>query len=314
MSLPSPALTVPTLSDWQLYYAGPALSGVTFGPAPFFWQPKPTGLDLPNIRNGDSNQPRSRGDYIGLDVDDIRDLTVTFDVGGSNLGGYASVQAALSALRAVTNTQGTTEYPLWIKLPNFPLSVMMCRVRKRNFPPDLAYSLGNLAQNCAIQFHAADPYFYAAPTLDPSVGLPTPGLGFGFNMTFNLNFGGASGGNTLSVFNTGDVPCYPLLTITGPCLNPSISNTSMPGNPTLTFDIQLSAGDQLLINTDFPQSVTYFADGSNTGSTRMNTLQPGYAWWALPPGQSIIAFNSQDITAVAGTLTVDWTSAFSSIV
>lgn len=297
-----------------MYYSGPASAGVVFGPAPFYWQPKPTGLDLPNIRNGDSNQPRSRGDYIGLDVDDARDLTVTFDIGGSNFGSYANLQSALNALRAVTNTQGTTEYPLWLQLPNFGLVAMMCRVRKRNLPPDLTFSLGNLAQNCAIQFHAADPYFYAAPTLDPSVGLPTPGLGFSFNMTFNLNFGGASGGNTISVDNTGDAPCYPLLTITGPCTNPSISNTSMPGNPTLTFDIVLNTGDQLIINTDYPQSVTYFANGSVTGATRMNTLQSGYAWWALPPGVSVISFNSQDITKVNGTLTMDWTSAFSSII
>lgn len=316
MSLPSPALTVPTLSDWEMFYSGPQAyaDGVTFGPAPFYWQPKPTGLDMAPMDSGDSKKPRDRGDYPGLNVFAARDLTVTFDVGGSNMGSYATLQSALNALRAVTNTQGNTEYPLWLQLPNFGLVAMMCRVTKRNLPPDLAFSLGNLAQNCAIQFHATDPYFYAAPTLDPSVGLPTPGLGLSFDLSFNLSFGGASGGNTISVDNTGDAPCYPLLTITGPCTNPSVTNLSISGSPTLMFDIVLNAGDQLIIDTDTPQSVTYFASGSSTGSTRMNTLQSGYAWWAIVPGVNVIEFNSQDTSAAAGTLTVDWTSAFSSVV
>lgn len=314
MSFPSSSLAVPTLSDWQMFYQGPAAVGISFGPAPFYWKPKPTGLDLPNMRTGDSSRPRTRGQYIGLDVDDARDLTVTFDIGGSSFGSYSNLQGALNALRAVTNTQGTTEYPLWIKLPNLGLMAMMCRVTKRNIQPDLTFSLGNMAQNCIIQFHATDPYFYAAPTLDPSVGLPTPGLGFSFNLSFNFSFGGSSTPNLITVNNLGDAPCYPLLTINGPCLNPSISNTSMTGNPTLTFDIQLLTGDKLIIDLDTPSSATYYASGSLNGASVMNTLQSTYAFWALLPGVNIIAFDSSDTTVVAGTLAMQWSSAYSSVV
>lgn len=300
-----------------MFYQGPAATGVTFGPStPFGITKNIAGLDLPNIRNGDSSKPRTRGQYVGLDVDDARDMTLTFDVGpfSSGFGSYGTLEGALSAVRAVTNTQGTTEYPLWVQLPNLGLLAMMCRVRKRNVSPDIVFSAGNMAQGAIIQFHADDPYFYAAPTLNPSVGLPTPGLGFDFALSFAFSFGGASSGNTITVVNAGDAPCYPLCTITGPCLDPSITNLSMPGSPTLTFDIQLLTGAQLIVDLDTPQSATYFAAGSSVGSTAMNTLQPNYAFWALLPGTNVISFNSADTSPVAGTLTMDWSSTYSSVV
>lgn len=315
MSLPSPSLSIPTLSNFQWFYQGPAATGITMGPGTPFGFTKFEGIDLPGIRNGDSARPRTRGQYVGLDVDDARDITLTLDVGpfASNFGGYGTLEGALAALRKVTNTQGTTEYPLWVQLPNLGLLAIMARCRKRAIPVDIPFAFGNLAQNVAMQFHATDPYFYASPTLDPSVGLPTPGLGFGFNLAFNFSFGGGSSPNTLTVTNSGDAPCYPQLVITGPCLNPSISNTSMTGNPTLTFDIQLFTGDQFVIDLDL-QSALYTASGSSVAASRLNTLQANSTWWALPPGSNVIAFNSGDTSPAAGTLAVNYSSAYSSVV
>jgi Phage tail protein len=316
MSLPSPTLSVPTLSNYQWFFQGAAATGVTLGPNTPFGFKKLEGIDLPSIRNGDSARPRTRGQYVGLDVIDARDITLTLDIGplSTNFGGYGTLQGALNALRAVTNTQGTTEYPLWVQLPNFGLVAIMARCRKRSIPVDIPFTFG-LAQNAVVQFHTTDPYFYASPTLAPSVSLPTPGIGFGFlpsGMSFNLSFGGGTTANTVTVTNSGDAPCYPQLVITGPCLNPSISNASLPGNPTLTFDIQLFAGDKFVIDLDM-QSALYTASGSSLASPRLNTLQANSTWWAVIPGTNVVTFNSQDTTAAAGTLALWYSSAFSSV-
>lgn len=270
------------------------------------------GLDLPNVRNGDSSRPRTRGQYVGLDVLDFRDITLTMDV-GPPFATYSTLEGALSALRAVTNTQGTTEYPLWLQMPNLGLLVTMCRCRKRNIDVDIAFSAGSLAQNISLQFHATDPYWYSSPTQDPSAGLPGPAGGFTFPLSFPLTFGAGVSPNTLTAVNAGDAPCYPQLVITGPCLEPAISNTSMPGVPSLTFDIQLFAGDELVIDLDL-QSAMYYPAGSTVGQTALATLLPNSNWWALLPGTNIIAFDSSNPALDTGTLTVNWASAFSSVV
>lgn len=282
------------------------------GPNTPFEFKKFEGLDLPNIRNGDSSRPRTRGQYVGLDIMDFRDTTLTLDV-GPPFGTYSNLAGALAALRAVTNTQGTTEYPLWLQMPNIGLLVTMCRCRKRNIPVDIVFSNGSLAQNVSLQFRSSDPYWYSSPTLDPSAGLPGPAGGFTFPLTFPLTFGAGVAPNTLTAINTGDAPCYPQLVISGPCLAPSMTNLSMPGVPTLVFDIQLFAGDELVVDLDM-QSAMYFPSGSSVGQTALATLEPNSNWWALLPGTNIIGFNSSDPILDTGTLTVNWASAFSSVV
>lgn len=282
------------------------------GPGTPFEFTKFEGLDLPNIRNGDSSRPRTRGQYIGLDIMDFRDTTLTMDV-GPPFGGYSNLTGALAALRAVTNTQGTTEYPLWLQMPNLGLLVTMCRCRKRNIPVDIVFSAGSLAQNVNLQFHSTDPYWYSSPTLDPATGLPGPAGGFSFPLTFPLTFGAGNTPNTVTAVNAGDAPCYPQLVITGPCHSPSFANTSMPGNPTLAFNITINTGDELVVDLDM-QSALYYPAGSSVGQTALATLAPNSNWWALLPGTNIIAFYSSNPSVDTGTLTVNWASAFSSVV
>ena len=287
--------------------------GVTMGPGTPFGLKKFEGLGKAPVRKGNTARARVRGSFVGLNLLGERDVTLTLDVGpiGSGFSPYSDLQAALSALSTAMSTEGTTEYPLWLKLPNKGLLCMMARVDKADIPVDIVYALGHLAEDCAIQFEATDPYWYAAPTLDPSVGLPTPGIGFGFSFGFNLGFGGSTTPNTITATNSGDVPCYPMLVITGPCLNPTVTNQSIAGNPSITCDIQLNTGDQLVIDCDM-QTVLYYPAGSNIGASRLNTLQPGFSFFSLVPGSNVVAFNSSDTTSVAATLALWYSSAYSS--
>jgi hypothetical protein len=313
MSLIPSTVTWPSLTNWQVSFQGTSSSAVVFGPAPFYIQSKGMeGFDLPASRTGDTNRPRARGEFIGLDEFSGRDLVLTVDIGGSVYGSYANLEAALAAVRAATNTAdlGNVEYPMFVQFPNAPLLGTMVRVRKRAFTPTMAMALGNLAQDYAIQFHATDPFFYSQTQVS-TVGLSTPLGGFGFPLSFNLSFGGGTALGTLTLTNYGDVECYPVLTITGPCTYPAITNLTISGLPVIQFGVTMVTGDTLVIDTDLKTAV-YTPSGSSSSYSVMSTLQQGWAWWSMAPGTSQIQFTSLDSSYVAGTLVVQWASAYSS--
>ena len=306
MSLPSPNLSVPTLAVDQAQFQGPQ-GTITFGATtPWEWT-KVEGIGKPKVRSGNTPRPRVRGSFVGLNLLDVRTITFTLDI-GPPFGSYTNLKGALTAMRSAISTEGTTEYPLYIQLPNYPLLACMARVTGFDPPYDFAADIGGqgtgLMKGIPLQFEAVDPYFYATPTIAPTVGLPTPGLGFSFPITFPLSFGGGTTANQVNVLNNGNVPCYPTLVITGPCLNPSVQNLSITGGPTLFFNIQLNSGDTLTVDCD-QQTIMYTPSGSTTGSPYSQILSAGSTFFTLTPtGYNTIAFNSQDTSAVAGTLAV----------
>jgi hypothetical protein len=300
LSFPSPSATVPTLAAYQFSY-----NGVTIGPGAGLELQKIEGLDQPDVRTGDAGRARDTGDFIGLDLLQGRTITLTGQL-ASTTGN--TLTQNWTALAGATLPGGTTEEPLFFNLPQFGTLVSMCRVRKRSMPIDIPFAFGGLA-NAVLQFQASDPRLYATPTQSSTVGLPTPNAGFGFPLSFNFAFGGGGTVGVLSLTNYGNIETRPLLVITGPCTTPTVTNNSIAGSPYLSFGVTMNTGDQLIIDTDM-HTATYFTAGSSLGSSRMSTLQTGSSWWTMQPGVSSIAFSSQDAVSVAGTLTVEFASAY----
>lgn len=301
MSLPPPTLPVPTLSNDQLSF-----QGVTLGASTPFGLKKLEGLEKTDVRSGNTERPRTRGAFVGTNLLKTRTITASLDV-GPPFGSYSNLPGALAALRKASSTEGTTEYPLWVQLPGFPLVCAMARVIKKSLPYDVSADLGQLIQGGSIQWEATDPYLYAAPSTAPSVGLPGPTGGFAFPLGFNLSFGGAATPNQLSIQNTGNVECWPVLVITGPCLNPSVQQLSIAGSPTLSFQISLNAGDRLVVDCD-EQSILYYPSGQSVGAAYPNILGSGSTFFSLLQGTNLIAFNSQDTSLASGTLAV-WSTS-----
>ncbi len=291
MAFPASSVTPPTLSNWQAYYNGVKF-GVGGGAYAFY---AITGLfGDAAMRTGDTPRPRDQGEWIGLDLYSGRDFTMDTDV----ISDGTSVQHALEALGSALQVGGTTENPFYIQLPNLPLLVTMARCRKWDYPINISYGAG-LVSPVATAFHSTDPRIYTAPTNTATCGLPTPSAGFKFALAFNLSFGGGTGNNSVTVVNSGNFEMRPIITIAGPCLNPSISNGSITGNPTLQFGFQLNSGDSLVVDLDAHTAVL------NGTSSRLNTMQPGFVWWNLPASSTnVISFNSQDTSLAAGTMTV----------
>lgn len=255
------------------------------------------------------------GDSLGYEWQGFAGASESVPASGwGKYGIYGNALAGpLRALDTACVTEGALEYPLWIQIPGFPLVCTMARVINKDLKYNVAADLGGIVEGATVQWESTDPYFYSAPTSTTTIGLPTPGVGFTFPLTFNWSFGGGSSANMATIVNAGNVSCWPVLVITGPCLNPSVSNLSVAGNPTLSFDVQLNAGDVLVVDCDM-ESIVFFAAGAAVGSPAPQVSSPGSSYFACPPGNSVFAFNSQDTSPASGTLTVWSASAYSGLI
>jgi hypothetical protein len=304
VAFPSPTATVPTLSAYQISFNGLVMGAGASG----IEIKEIDGLDVEAVRSGDAARARDRGEFAGLDLLGGRDITVKVDL--STIGA-SSFGAALQALAAVMIPAGATEAPWFINLPfaNWGTLACMARPRTRAWKIDIPFAFGGLSQDQAPMWHATDPLFYSTPTSEASCTLATiTDKGFTFPFTFPLSFGGAESPSSITIDQGGNIDCRPILVITGPVTKPSISNSSLPNNPTITFDVTLSAGEQLVVDTDLGTALIY-VPGTSVGSPAASTLVAGSQWWSLYPGTNVINYNAS-ATAGGSTLTLQYANAW----
>ena len=308
MTFPDPSLTPPTLAPWQFSFGG-----YVFGDTCVFDPDVITGLgSMPAVVGTNLPRPREHGEFAGVKVMGGRDLLFSGDIVANDVG----ILSTLMALATVT-VPVQAEAPLWFNLPGYGNLAVLCRPEKRDIPMDLAYSLG--VARASVQWHATDPRVYS-PGITASVGLPAPLGGMTFPMTFPLTFGGGGSFGAITAVNAGDIEMRPTFTITGPCTNPVVQNTTTGwylafSNPAQT-GYTLNPGDTLAVDTDL-RTVVYTSSGSSTGAARRNWLVPGAIWpdevggiGGIAPGSNSIEFSSGDSSSVSALLTLNWASAY----
>lgn len=311
MSFPDPSVPAPALTPYQLSFRGLAFGGLN--PASAYQTVDITGgLDLPAVQAGDVQRPLSGGEFIGVDVPGGRDIALDLLVKTNAV----SFDNARQALGAVFQSTGDVEFPLFLAL-NSGTYACMARPRKFNFPMDINWTVAQAVKVAAL-LHSTDSRWYASPSKTATVAMPsdygTSGLTVPAPVPWVLSAGSAGG--LLDCWNLGMVPMFPELVITGPCTSASISNLSIAGSPTISFNVSLNAGDTLTIDTDF-QTVTYLSAGSSAGAPRDNSEVAGSTWWPLLPANGpdgTGAANVIQFTAAGGTaqtsLTVNWADAY----
>jgi hypothetical protein len=151
----------------------------------------------------------------------------------------------------------------------------------------------------SIQLAAPDPLRYGADVHQAVCGLPTPGPGIVFPLTFPVVFA-PSGTGALSAENDGTALAWPVWTITGPCNQPVIRNDST--GQWLAFGLRLLAGDVLTV--DVAAHTVQVG-----GASRRSFLVPGSGWFGLRPGGNTISFGALDTDATAQ-LAVTWRDAW----
>ncbi len=311
MAFPPSSLSAPSLSAFQMYF-----NGVTFGPAPFRLRGADgKGLDgvrgMPGVRAGDAGRPRDQGEFAGLNVLPGRTVTITIDV-GPPFGSYSNLKTAMTALATALVPAGTTQYPLYYSEDGTTTYVGYARCLMSTAEVNNVYALGNLAQGISMAFKLLDPRWYVAPTQTVTIGLLGSGGGLVFPLIFPIDFNANITGSpdTAQITNLGNIDTRPLLTITGPCTNPIVANTSTVGDPYIGFTVKMATGDTLVIDLDM-HSAVYTPYQAATGYSVLSQLATGSTWWTLPAGATnTIAFGSSDAGVPAGTCTIQWASAY----
>ena len=306
MSFPSPSLSPPSLENFQFSY-----NGLKMGASTPFGVLQAEGLNLPDVRNGDTNWPRDHGQALGLDLMGGADIILDLWVKSNG----TSVQSAQLELAEATAVRPSEEIPLWFQLPNLPLLCVMCRPRKRPFKIESDYAAGNIAKP-ELLLHRTDPRIYGAGQASTlTLATPTGGLAFptGFPLTFS------STTPSTVVLANGNTEMRPQVVFTGPITNPTVENGTIASSPFVKIvnpeetSYTVLAGDQLLLDLGTPHLALYYAGGialGNEPNDVMSWVTSTSTWWDLLPGNNTVRFYSNDASNPGGTATINWAPAY----
>lgn len=128
--------------------------------------------------------------------------------------------------------------------------------------------------------------------------------GFGFNLGFDLSFGGGGVVGQLLIDNAGDAYTPPRLKVSGPVTNPIISNVTTGEEIRLIYT--LAEGEYLEIDTR-SDDVAVLLNGVTDRYSALDFVNSDI--WQLSPGVNDVRLQASSIAAPA-TLTVNWRDAW----
>ncbi|MFD7995519.1 phage distal tail protein [Streptomyces mexicanus] len=292
------------LTDWQY-----DLGGVVIGAGTVVNVIEVTGLGRPPVRDSDVDQPSMDGQFAGPDYWSGRQIQ--FDAAIVAPGDPAACQDMVAALQAVTDAadvrlvggQGMT---LRIKRPGRPVKQLTVRARKLD-PEDKQIIHGYVPLD--MEFLAHDPTLYAdtVSTTEIPLGWLTGG-GFAAPVVapIYVQDGTVAADRPGWVTNNGDADAWPIIRITGPCANVTITHVAS-GRSLALPTLNLAAGRWIEIDTR-PRFRTITWDNGGNASTY---LSPGSRLdlFSIPPGTSEMRWTAFDNTNSAR-LRLTWRDAY----
>lgn len=247
----------------------------------------------PDLRVQDDIRGYLDGYFSGRDFLNGRNLTFTLQVMNDANG---SMQTYLAQLKANLTPQQTGTGSLQFILPGRNLQLLNARVRKREIVLDPEYVYGRSIAH--VEMFCPDPRIYdnATQTLNLT---PSSGLGRVYDRIYNLVYNTGVAGNSGTATNNGNTTTWPTFTITGPCTNPVVLNSTT--SAAISFVVTMSGNDVLVIDPEL-RSVTL------NGVSARNLLLNSSTWWGLPPGSTTIGFSAQ--SSSGATLAATWRNAY----
>lgn len=213
-----------------------------------------TGIDSPEVRESfelivEGDGGRHFDFYHGR-----RPITIS-GIFNPNIYG-ASANSNATRLLQATNAMRDDAVLRWQVTGGSPVEIAV----RRNAPPRIT---GNRSKEFLISLVAADPRVYSQAA-----------------KVFNAYylFGGAGGALT----NSGSAESFPVVTLTGPIVNPIIGNTTTGKSISLTKT--LTAGQSLEI--DFLNRTIRTETGANSYSALNYTSSE---WWGFMPGSNTVS-------------------------
>jgi hypothetical protein len=141
--------------------------------------------------------------------------------------------------------------------------------------PQGRQSAGPTWQTVTVDLTASDPCWFEDALEQHLQGLAG---GLAFPVAFPAHFAFVS--PTVTIDNPGDVESPVTIRVTGPALNPVITNATTGESIGLTVD--LAPGEWVEIRTAFGAASCRLHDGSSA----MGAVQPGSTFWQMQPGDN----------------------------
>lgn len=258
-------------------------------------------VDITAVKGLDSAKYReTRRDHEGVDggfVDAEWETGREISLVGTVYNNGTALESYLDSLKE-NYAPVTTPVPFYFITETGQQRLIFVKPLGCEYDWELARRLGMV--EATFKMYAEDPRIYDTnlQIINFTMGA-TVTSGFAFNMAFNLTFGGVSATpDGKFVTNSGNRPTPAIFTITGPVTTPIIVNDTVGVN--LTFDIDLAAGETLVIDT------ANHTVRLNGGINRRNTLLVPN-WFLLGKGQSFIRFRG---SAGSGTMTLQFRNAW----
>ncbi|MFI9807616.1 phage distal tail protein [Streptomyces sp. NPDC052301] len=255
--------------------------------------------DLPDYDTSDADHPTSHGAWPGARYAKPR------KVGGTvwTLPPQDDTASSLAAMRALRQALllGDEERWLAVRLHGETLAVR-ARVSQRVLAADRTYTTQGVSK-ASVQWYATDPRRYAVDEQTAVTGPPQPESGLTWPLTWPLYWGQTATTGDVDVYNDGSAPTHPVLTFTGPCVNPTV-NERVSGRR-LRYEIGLAAGDELVVDT---AAGTVTLNGT---ASRRNTAAADSSpeeLFSFRPGGAQLAFRPDSFGAGAQ-MSVRWRSA-----
>ncbi|MFE6412540.1 hypothetical protein ACFVOR_37035 [Streptomyces sp. NPDC057837] len=295
------------LEDWQY-----DLGGVVIGAGTSVQVIETTGLGRPPVRESDVDQPSMDGQFAGPDY--FAGRQIQFDAAIKVPGNPAACHDMVATLQAVTDAAsvrlvGGQGMALRIKRPGRPVKRLTVRARKLD--PEYRQVIHGYVP-LDIEFLAHDPTFYAdeESTTELPLGWLTGG-GFAAPVTapIYVQDGTVAADRPGWVTNNGTADTWPILRITGPCANVTITHVAT-GRSLALPTLNLAAGRWVEIDTR-PGYRTVTWDNGGNASTY---LSPGSRidLFTIPPGTSEMRWTAFDSTNSAR-LAVRWRDAYTAL-
>jgi hypothetical protein len=286
-------MTTPLLTDFTLQFGN---SGVLLNNAPTdFYTPiidvvKVTGLDSAPFRTSTKALDGRDGGIVEAEFLNVRTIVITGNIYGQ---GNNPIGPYLDALKA-NYAPSKVDTPLYIKEPGNAQRQVFCKSLGFKYDWDQTYRTNSTAYQ--ITLAAADPVVYGTITRQ-SNGTSASGSfpGTGFNIGFNMGFGGPYVPASLIVVNQGNKTVGGYITVTGSGTNVRIVNNNT--GKVLSTNLTISTSDTLIF--DLYQRRVTLNGVSRRGSVTAEN------WFQFPPGQTVLQMQVDSGSISASSLNYD---------
>lgn len=173
-------------------------------------------------------------------------------------------------------------------------------------PPDFAERVRNY-NKADLKLWCPDPDWQALETQTASIAAQK-GTGFSLPFKFPIKFSYVK--NEITVQNNGTAKAPVTITITGPGVNPAITNRT--NGKTIRLDNKsLGSGEQLIITTERgKKSVKLLKNGIYTDAFQY--IDPTSKFWELEVGQNDIVYSSDD-NSEATSIVISWVERYEGV-